>query len=169
MGRSDGTQRGEAYLKALPSPPYSLVIGVELLMIFPTQYTYFAPVLADGTSTGSKHTEFQIVHYNSMGPILNLAKFSSISADAGSPYYTATNCGPPITSGKFFIRLRDDNTYRYYELSADGRNWSLFGKVSRTDFLTPTHGGFLTGHAVTAPSSEQVVVQAKIFHWYLGT
>jgi hypothetical protein len=107
----------------------------------------------------------------------NLSEFSqkftswtTLSANYFTNIIPTTN-PYPYYCGKFFLRLRDDNTNRYFEVSADGRNWvrSYYTTVTRTDFITPTYGGIFVSQVGTSVPVTTLRAQAKIFHFYLGT
>jgi hypothetical protein len=74
------------------------------------------------------------------GSYLMVNRWSSPTALASTAKSTisyALVCGFPN-----WLRIRDDNTNRYYEYSYNGVDWINFFNALRTDFITPTQIGW---------------------------
>ncbi|PFH29154.1 hypothetical protein [Burkholderia sp. JKS000303] len=137
---------------AVPGAPYRAEFR------FNTQPTAIStqgggPVLYDSGSGKWKFFEY----YNNSGPRLVIQNWSA----AGTVAATLGTFGAP--SDFFYIRIRDNGTNWYYEVSPDGNIWETLYSEARNTYLTPTHVGHgsLTSTGYTAATT--------IFSMYVGT
>lgn len=163
MGTNLATALYVAYVKALPAAPYALTVGIDVAYLHPIAVSAFGIVLTDGTNPAtSKVTDFL---WNTT-PNWVIAKMANMTA--GHVAYTQGVPSFSMNTARMFLRLRDDNTNRYYEISNNGRNWGTIYSVGRTDYLTPTHGGLIIGQSTTAVATNVLRSQMNIFHWSLA-
>jgi hypothetical protein len=167
-GNGSGSENWGLKSKAYPGSSFEFVIGVEILLIAPFQWSYFGIGASDGTKGIYWGTSLGNISFG--GFQFQSGKYNSTSS-FNSNYGTANNMpGPPATSGKFYIKWKDDlaSTRKFY-LSLDGRHWyepnGFHGGVGRTDFLTPTSIGILCGHSTTGSDNGSPRYAFKIFHW----
>jgi hypothetical protein len=166
MGTNSTALNLVTYLVSLPAAPYSLVVGIDLIRLHLTAAAYLGLCLSNGNTTSNNLITYALKRisntiYDDLEKNTNYAAF-------GSAYFSGLHIHAPVFFTKFFLRLRDDNTTRYYEMSPDGRNWTTIHSVGRTDYITPTYGGIFIGQGTSAVATTLVRVQAKIFHWALG-
>jgi hypothetical protein len=167
-GTGSSSSMQAAYVVATPTPPYSLIVGLEVMNIQPVDMSCIGLCLTNGTSNpatityrcweihGSNHCYFEVVKYSSIN--VGVAAYSGFPA----PLF------PPLNKLVAFFKLEDDSTNRKISVSPNCRNWMLVHSVGRTDYLTPTHIGLIAGQDVTSVATTTVRSQMKIFHWSLG-
>jgi hypothetical protein len=119
--------------KAVPSAPYTIVLGYIATMVSANYYiTGFVwrqssdgKIIAFGLSRDNA-TKFRVVKYNSV---------SSISSE-----YVGYDVVP--ATSMVWLKIEDDNTNRKCSFSFDSKNWLEIHSVGRTDFLTADEVGF---------------------------
>jgi hypothetical protein len=119
--------------KAVPSAPYTVVLGYVATMVSANYYiTGFVwrqssdgKIIAAGLSRDNE-TKMRVVKYNSV---------SSISGE-----YVSYDVVP--ATSMIWLKIEDDNTNRKVSFSFDGKNWLQIHSVGRTDFLTADEIGF---------------------------
>jgi len=164
---SGGTMLWAGYVTALPSPPYKLEIGFDPQYIWPSSWAGFGPALMNAATVTSPAVEFRVNFGSSGYPSLTGGKLNNVTS-WNSAYFEALYNTPPYTRDRFFLRLRDDGTTRFYENSADGVNWNIFYTVGRTDLTTPNYGSILIHQSTNTRAVTDMRTQFKVFHWYLG-
>jgi hypothetical protein len=168
MGTASTASTYVGFLQALPSAPYSMTLGMQILRMPLTNSVIVGLILTNGTDTSAEiitHT----LSYTSSALYEIGQKFNNWTTWSANYYLNAISVGLyPYQAGRnFFFRIRDDNTYRYFETSVDGRNWyNVYPTlVSRTDFITPTHGGILVAQTGTSVAATIIRSQSKINHF----
>ena len=166
MGTNSGTEKVEVFLTSLPSAPYSFVVGIEFLWLYPLSYSMAGICLTNGTSTSNKLLWMGLMQLTTAVD-LAIQKHSAFST-WDSNYLDIAAC-PPLTSGRIFFKISDDNSSRHFYMSQDGR---IFTEVmvshSRTDFLTATHAGIFLGQVTGSVATTLTRAKMRIFHWSLG-
>lgn len=151
-GASANNVRGMT--QALPSAPYRFQVRLRVQALV-ANYLIAGMFLFDSTSGKLKEfgqvynggTNFQIANFNS---------YSSANGLVGS--LIAVSIVPE------WMRIRDDNTNWYYEVSADGVTWVTLAQEARNSFLTPDSlGVFVDGANATYG------VSLAVSSWYAGT
>jgi hypothetical protein len=157
------------FVKALPSAPYALTVGVNIKTIYQAGYWGIGICLSDGNSGTPKMTGFYFMFRGTAFTNLNIqntywTNSTTVSTENNVAFNTWSGVDFPI----LWMRIRDDNTNRYYELSSckDGM-WQIFATKTRTDFLTPTHGGLFLASTGTLGSGV-VGAKMRIFDWTLA-
>lgn len=162
IGKASASVYASAWVIALPSAPYTLIVGMDLMCLLPSTGIGFGVCLTDGTSTSALQVIAGYTANTNAVPYLSVKKYSALNTFSAD--YTSKNIDITFP---FFVKIRDDNTNRVISVSQDGRNWNLLHSVGRTDYLTPTHCGFNTRQGGTSIASTNTTVQARIFHWSL--
>ena len=165
LGTNSTSEKYAAALVALPAAPYRFEVGIRIDYLRSEGQSKVGIVITDGTSN-PKMSALQ-ASFLTNALYTNISNYSSVTAWASN--YYEKDMSFPFTSGMLFLRIRDDNTNRYYEISLDSRNWVKILGVGRTDYFTATHCGLFTGQASVAIDTSLIRAQSKIHHWYLGT
>lgn len=140
---SVGASQWGLLTKSLPSAPYQLVARLRALPLN-TSNGGFGLCLYD--SSGGKLKTFVVSWQGSLGfYVQNFTNFSTFSSNPRS--------GLPCTGARFpaWMRIRDDNTNWYYEVSADGVTWITLYQEARNSFVTPNSVGVAAVSGITYP------------------
>lgn len=157
------------FVKSLPAAPYALTVGVNIKTIYQAGYWGIGICLADGASGTPKMAGFYFMFRGTSFANLNIqntywTNSTTVSTENNIPFETWSGISFPI----LWMRIRDDNTNRYYELSSckDGL-WQTQATKTRTDFLTPTHGGLFLASTGTLGAGV-VGAKMRVFDWTLA-
>jgi hypothetical protein len=164
MGSNGTGINTEAYLQSLPAAPYSFIVGLDYLIMHPLNYGLLGICLTDGTLNTSEAVNLNLLCGASGITTLAYQQYTNY-AWSGDYYNHVINFAMPC---KIWFKIQDDNTNRIIYTSFDKRNWALLWSTSRTDHITPTHGGLIVYQGTTAVATNRIRVQAKIFDWSLA-
>ena len=157
------------FVKALPSAPYSMTVGVNIKTLMQAAYWGIGICLSDGNSGTPKMSGFYWMFRGTSYSNLNIQNtYWTNSTTVGTENNIAFETIPGISFPILWMRIRDDNTNRYYEISSckDGL-WQTLATKTRTDFLTPTHGGLFLASTGTLGAGV-VGAKMRIFDWTLA-
>lgn len=135
-----------ALMKAAPSTPYAVVMRLR-----GTPFSGTYPILAPCWSDGTKYHIFGYFFQNPLD--YGIGQAASLTS-----FTTLEQKGPGALTMAEWLRLRDDGTNRYFDVSADGNAWYTMYTVSRTDYLTPTQVGVCFG-------TQGQAMAATLFSW----
>ena len=171
MGSNSGTDYLESYLVAAPAAPYIFTVGFSFQFFYPAQYVMIGIMLANGTTAGSSSQEF--FTFCQPGTLGTQTPLYLVVQKYANYAWSANVAGFPLTfplswPANIFMRIRDDNTNRYFDISTDGRLWVNLYSAARTDFITPTYVGLCTDQQSSAVATTMIRAQARVFHWALG-
>lgn len=167
MGRNNSAIYNVAFLVELPSPPYSFVVGFDVLISVYVNYQQVGLCLANGTSTSSYFVNFAMQSAGSASRSVAAAKWTAINTYSAG--YTASVSSTTYNDlGVRFMRIIDDNSNRYLDISVNGTLWQTLFSMSRTDHITPTHCGLWVAQGNGTVVTNQIAVAANVFHWSLG-
>jgi hypothetical protein len=170
MGTNSSARTNVGLMVALPGggSNYTFCVGFNFTRFNMAPGTYMGLCLSNGTNAASSYFINYTPYSNSATVVYDLCQtWHPINTYSGV-YVNTYHVFFPLWSNILFMRIRDDNTNRYFEYSQDGRFWVLCHQVSRTDFTTPTYCGLFAAQVTTAVVTTTVRSQAKIFHWTLG-
>lgn len=164
-GSSQGYR--SCYVKALPSAPYAFVVGINIKAILQAAYCGIGICLTDGNSGTPKLTTFAFAFRGTAYSDLYIQRQYWTNSTTVSNENNISLINWTIPYPLVWMRIRDDSTNRYYELSADRVNWIILETKTRLDFLTPTHCGLILDSTITATAGT-VLSKARIFDWSLA-
>lgn len=146
---STGTGLVTALMKAAPATPYSVVARLKAAP-FSSNYVAAGLCWSDGTKAQWAAWNYQS---NESGVTLNIGNLNSLTS------FSAFN-STPVNFPQFYdwLRIRDDGTNRYLDVSQDGVIWYNIFSISRTTWLTPTQVGFCF-------CSQGQALVASLFSW----
>jgi len=148
---------------------YSLTAGIDLGLYSGGAGVGGAGIcVTDGIGTAPKLTAF-IQHYygNSFTLCCSIINCTDLATSHDTPFQRVSV--PPMASGKYFCRIRDDRTTNlYYEISSDLRNWYTLYTQARTAWLVPAYMGLVTYQSSVGLSGTQTLAFIKLFHWSFG-
>jgi hypothetical protein len=143
-------------VKTVPSAPYTATLAC--IFNVASSNTQCGLCLYDGTKVLTLG-----FYANGSSPAVYAGKYTTTTAF--SAWYTG---GALATLDAYFfsgpclwLRLRDDGTTRYYDISNDGITFRNLASISRTDFATPTHVGFFVDSNSNAAAVELVALSYK--------
>ncbi len=114
---------------AAPSPPYTIKV-----LIAATRNTYTQSSVGVGwyDGTAKLHVIQNIANNNASCPIIQVAKFNSVTAGAGTDFSSALN----TFSLPIWLQIRDDGTNVSFAFSQDGANFlPVFTVAKSSGFL----------------------------------
>jgi hypothetical protein len=167
-GKSAPAQWISGYVTAVPSAPYQFIVGIQPIKLIQSNYCTIGLTVTDGNSS-PKMVIFALIFRSAAVSGLNWQ----------NPYFnspTSWNADNTIIGNTvhmflpyFYMRIKDDNTNRLFDVSRDGVIWENLISVPRTTFLTPTYIGFVGHQAGPLNVGSTVeVVKYRLFHWSLA-
>lgn len=142
--------------RAAPTPPYTITTLICPTILFKNYHGFG---IGFRQSSDSKMVLFSIVadevYYN---PRFLVETWSNSST------YVSTLRSSMIPSQSYYwLRIRDNNTNRYYEFSSDGKNFNEFYSEGRTTYLTANENCFfIRGQNNTTPN---IPVSMSVLSW----
>lgn len=126
-----------AYVRSIALSTFTYTLGVKMALSH--NYSGFAFGLSNGTGNTALNQIVNVGSTQSGGtsPGIYVANFDSWA-------YSSYTYGPVpiVTSGVFYLRIRQANHARYYEMSSDRNNWSILYETTKVTHITPTHWFF---------------------------
>jgi hypothetical protein len=167
-GRGNGNEWNSWFVTPIASAPYKFVVGFDMMYFRTSAWNQVGLCLTNGNGSTPSAVTFGMGFGDFGYPSITCIKFNTPSSVSGL-YNEAGYATMPYTHRMIFLRFRDDNTTRYFEISPDGRNWMTHYSTTRTDFITPTYCGVAIKQSVGSVTAGVLRTKAKIFHWYLGS
>ena len=139
---------GNAHLRyvALLTAPYTITAALA----FSVQPINFWNAGLGWYDTGSGKFESCALITNTVasaaaGQEIYSGQYSALNANPSNHVVTTTNTFISVPSAEMWIRIKDDGTNRFCQMSTDhGLNFVTIFSESNTTFLTPTSGGFFS-------------------------
>ncbi|RQS15522.1 hypothetical protein DIE07_03585 [Burkholderia sp. Bp9002] len=139
--------------KSVPSAPYQVVARLRAVPLN-TNNGGFGVCLYDSSS--GKIKTFVVSWQSSLG--FYVQNFTNVSTWSNNPL-----SGLPCSRMPTWMRIRDDNTNWYYEVSGDGATWVTLYQEAHNSFLTPNSVG------VGAVSGSTYSLGFAVSSFYAGT
>jgi len=139
-------------LKSSATPPYKFTIKHRVLFP-PANNMHGGLIIRDGSS--GKCNILAKYHDTASGWQINLYQFSSNTAFNA----TLSSQGVGGINDYQWLRVRNDNTNRNYEYSADGQHWLTIYSEAKTTFFTENQYGVYLGTAITATTFGQSILE----------
>jgi hypothetical protein len=138
-------------VRSTPTPPYEIITRMTALANFGANPS---AGMAWRDSATDKIHYFRFVSASSTKQwvLSAYASATSFSSNSAFIYYG--------TDPTWWIRLRDDSTNRYCDISKNGYDWVQIFSVVRTSHITPDQYGFCFDNAHSNGSTEGLVA-----HW----
>ena len=137
--------------KALPAAPYT--ITAAFVTANPADNYLDCGLILRKNSDG-KFVTFEYFYNSALagGWGFGSGKWNGLASFSAN--YTVTGGLTGGRLGLIWMRVKDDNTNRILQVSADGKNFRTIHTVGRTDFITPDEiGFFVNGQSVSLASS----------------
>ncbi|WP_185734209.1 hypothetical protein [Burkholderia stagnalis] len=139
---------------AIPSAPFQFVVRLRVAALVGNYLT--AGLFMLDTSSGKIKAFGQTYNSTPSFIIGNYNSYTSFSSLLGSLI------GMPIPPE--WMRIRDDNTNWYYEVSPDGVTWVTLNQEARNTFVTPNAIGVFANAA-----NASYALTLSVHSWYAGT
>jgi len=121
-------------LRAIPAAPYTW-----RALVSPGPKATQRCGITLKNAAGGGLVMFEILSTSSSSLNFNSSNMTSATVASGVNFAPR---GYAVGSSGVWMGIRDDNTNRHFETSADGRVWYPLHSESRTDFITPDQIGF---------------------------
>lgn len=137
VGSNSVPGQSAAYVRSIALSTFTYTLGVKMALL--NNYSNFSFGLSNGTGNTALN---QVVTIGS--PMSGGATPGTYVANFDSWDYSSYVFGPApmLTSGVFYVRVRQAFHARYYEISSDRNNWSIIYETTKTTHITPTHWYF---------------------------
>jgi hypothetical protein len=132
LSRLSQSNNLNVYYRSLPAAPYTITLGILIACNFTTGSGTENVAGVCWRDSGGKIIDVEFGHYFNNN-LMRVRAWNSASSFSGQ-YFGTTGLG--IIGPIMWVRLKDDNTNRMVQLSADGVNFFTVHSVARTDFMT---------------------------------
>ena len=153
-GESTDTHR--MLVKSTPSTPYSIIIRFHRSVLREVNYVGVT-LLWRASGSGA----FQAIEFGETGG----TTITGVNWTNATTYNSAASGFTSISRKQdtYWVRLRDDSTDRFVDISGDGDNWVNIDQRTRTNYITPDQVGFGI-HAIQT-STPRYSVGLTILSW----
>lgn len=152
QGNVGGTAQVCGLYQALPATPNQAMARIVPGLVF-DNYVAWGLFLYNAASGLLMVFKFVAA---SGAMVLSINEYGAYSSE-GSTLQSNTVCTPCPQ----WMRIRDDGTTRYFELSSDGYSWVSFYSQPNTTYLTADHAGFFI-------DGRNFGITAAVHSWYVG-